>query len=144
MVTRAIALMLAGALALPGCVAASRRIESPTGARLQSSAPPTITDNRTLLAEYVQKLPVGARVRVHLHDGGRKRGTLMDATSERLVVQPRTRIPEPPLQIPLDRVIAVEVESGNGGIGRAIGIGIAVGAGTFFGVMLLLAAIYAD
>ena len=139
MVNRAIALLISLTLAAPACATATRP-------HLQATTvPASSARDRVLLAEYVQKLPVGSRVRVHLLDGRRERGTLMEATAERLVVQPRTRIPEAPREIALDRVLSVELEHGNGGsVGRAIGIGIAVGAGAFLAVMLLLAAIYAD
>ena len=140
MVRRATALLVIIAVTLPACATS-------TGPRLQTTTATgqSRTQERELLAEYVQKLPVGSRVRVHLRDGHRERGTLMDATAQRLVIQPRTRIPEPPREIPLDRVLGVELENGNGSsVGRAIGIGIAAGAGAVLGVMLLLAAIYAD
>jgi hypothetical protein len=138
MATRALTLLLIAALTLSGCAAAA----SP---RLQATAgPETPRTDRALIGEYVQKLPIGSRVRVHMADGRRERGTLMDATAERIVIHPRTRIPEPPQEIPLDRVLAVELETGNGSVGRAIGIGIAAGAGAIVGVMLLLAAIYSD
>lgn len=138
MVKRAIALLVTVALTSPACATTG-------GPRLQTTAAPVQTArDRALLAEYVQKLPVGSRVRVHMLDGRRERGTLMDATADRIVIQPRTRIPEPPREIPIDRVLGVEIENGNGSLARAIGIGIAAGAGTFLGVFLLLAAIYSD
>lgn len=152
MTKRAVALLLAIAVTLPGC-ATTRRLDrqeagyyhemSAAASRpaSQGTAPAT---SQKLLADYVQKLPIGTRVRVHLVDGRRERGTLMDATAERIVIQPRTRIPEPAMQIPLDRVTAVDLETGNGSVGKAIGIGIAAGAGAILGVLMLLAAIYSD
>lgn len=140
MVKRAIALLATIALTLPACATTA-------GPRLQTTtAPGQTARERALLADYVQKLPVGSRVRVHLLDGGRERGTLMDATAERIVIQPRTRIPEPPREVPLERVLGIELEngSGTGSVARAIGIGVAAGAGTFLGIFLLLAAIYSD
>ena len=139
MVNRPLALLLTVALALPGCAMAS-------GPRLQSSGrDPRVQPDRTLIAEFAQKLPAGSRVRVRLIDGSREHGTLMDATAERLVIQRRTRIPEPPIQLPLDRVMSVELENGNGSsIVKAAGVGIAAGAGAIAGILLILAAIYAD
>jgi hypothetical protein len=140
MLKRAMTLLVTAALTLPACATTA-------GPRLQTATVPAQrTGDQRLVAEYVQKLPVGSRVRVHLRDGRRERGTLMDATAERLVLLPRTRIPEPPREIPFDRVLGVEIENGNGsgGVGRAIGIGIAAGAGAVLGFMLFLAAIYAD
>ena len=135
---RAIALVVTVTLAGSACATTTPRMQT-------AAAPSADARDRALVAEFVQKLPVGARVRVYLTDGSRERGTLMDATAERLVVQPRTRIPEPPREIPLQRVLGVDVENGNGGsVGRAIGIGIASGAGAFLAVWMLLVALYAD
>jgi hypothetical protein len=152
MTKRAVALLLAIAVTLAGCATTRRLDRQETGYGRDMNAPvprsgsqvTTPATNQKLLADYVQKLPVGTRVRVHLMNGRRERGTLMDATAERIVVQRRTRIPEPATEIPLDRVTAVDVETGNGGVGKAIAIGIAAGAGATFGVLLLLAAIYSD
>jgi hypothetical protein len=152
MLKRTIALLLTAAVTLPGCATTRRpdrlgaaSFDDPAAAWSNQTSQPTprATDQK-LLADYVRKLPVGTRIRVHMMDGRRQRGTLMDATAEQIVIQPRTRIPEPAMQIPLDRVIAVDVETGNGSVGKAIGIGIAAGAGAILGVMMLLAAIYAD
>ena len=139
MVKRALVLLLATALALPACaVTSAPRLQTQ---RMDSRMQP----DRTLIAEFARKLPTGSRVRVRLVDGRRERGTLMDATEQRLVIQRRTRIPEPPIQLPLDQVLSVELETGNGSsLARAVGIGIAAGAGAVAGIFLVLAAIYAD
>jgi hypothetical protein len=147
---RVLASLVVVAVTLSGCAPASRLraphvVEPAARTQTPAATPTALTPaERALLAEYVQKLPVGSRVRVHLVDGQRRRATLMAASAERLVIQLRTRIPEPPLQVPLERIIAVELEHSNGSVGRAIGIGIAAGAAAILGVMLLLAAIYAD
>lgn len=148
MIKRVLALILTVAVTLPGCATTTRRLDradpAPFDARQTPERVTPTTAGRRLLADYVQKLPVGTRVRVHQVDGQRQRGTLMDATAERIVIQPRTRIPEPAMEIPLDRIVAVDIETSNGSVARAIGIGVAAGAGAILGVMLLLAAIYAD
>ena len=152
MFNRTLALLLTVTVTLPGC-ATTRRLDRVDAAPFngvnaprpqQGSQATSSATNQKLLADYVQKLPAGTRVRVHLADGRRQRGTLMNATAELVIIQPRTRIPEPAMQIPLDRVLAVDVETGNGNVAKAIGIGIAAGAGTFCGIFLILAAIYAD
>jgi hypothetical protein len=95
------------------------------------------------MAEYVQKLQLGTRVRVDLASGRTVKGTLMKATDRAIVVQTRTRLPEPPLELALTDILAVTPESSNG-IGRAIGIGAAAGAAASLGVILLLIAIFSD
>ena len=77
-------------------------------------------------------------------DGSTLRGTLMKATDEGIVIQPRTRIPELPRDVPMDRIRTVELETGGTGVGKAVAIGVAVGVGTFFGVLMILAAVYGD
>jgi hypothetical protein len=57
-------------------------------------------------------------------------------------VQRRTRIPEPPVTIPIERIRAVEIDT-SGGTGRAVAIGATAGAGAALGVILILAAIFA-
>jgi hypothetical protein len=103
----------------------------------------TVND-AALMASYVQQLPLGSRVRVSLSDGTVVRGTLIKAEGDPIAVQRRTRIPEPPLQIPLNTVRAVEIERNGGTTGRAIAIGAAAGAGAALGVLLVLAAIFSD
>ena len=137
--TRALALLLCITLAVPGCATTSR-MTSTWGTPLTrdpSQAPP----DRTLLTTYLKQLPVGSKVRAHLIDGSTVRGTLMKAGDDAIVVQTNARLPEPPRTVPIDQIRAVDIAS-PGGVGKAIGIGVAVGVGTFFGILLLLTAIY--
>jgi hypothetical protein len=97
-----------------------------------------------VLAEYVQRLPAGAAVRIARAGGRSVRGTLMKATAQSLIVQPRTRIPEPPIEIALADVISVTPDTNGSGLGKAIGVGVAAGAGAALAVFLIIAAIYAD
>jgi hypothetical protein len=129
---RCLALLTCASLLVSGCATAG-------APRVQAPASPA---DRSLLAGYVRQLPVGARVRVDLSDGTVVKGTLMQASEASIVVQRRTRIPEPPDTLGLDRVTAVQLEP-NGGPGRAIAIGAAAGAAAALGVFLILAAIFA-
>jgi hypothetical protein len=96
----------------------------------------------SLMAAYVQKLPAGSRVRAVLMDGRTVRGTLMHATDQVLVMQQRTRLPEPPVQIPLDTVWSVELDT-TSSIGRSIAVAAASGAAGALAVILVLTAIFA-
>lgn len=101
--------------------------------------------DRAVIAEYVQTLAKGSAVRVQRSDGRSLRGTLMKATDHSLVILPRVRVPEPPVEIALAEVIAVTPESRGGtSLGKAIAIGAAVGAGATLAVLLIFAAIYSD
>jgi hypothetical protein len=138
---RGIAAILCLSLVCSGCASAA-------GGRLASTpAPPASSSQRAdsaLVASYVQQLPIGSRVRVGLTDGTRIKGTLMKAGDRELVVQPRTRLPEPPIQIAMDRVLGVELDTNGTNVGKAIGIGFAAGAGGVLAVFLILAAVFSD
>jgi hypothetical protein len=65
----------------------------------------------------------------------------MKATEQNVFVQPKTRVPEPALEIPLSEVMGVELEPKKGGsLARSIGIGAAVGVGAAVGFILILIA----
>lgn len=135
---RALAGVLIVSMAAPGCAMSAR----PRFA--QAQAGPSIERqiaDRTVMAEYVQKLPLGSAVRVERASGRTVRGTLMKATDQLLIVQPRTRLPVPPVEIPLADVLAVTPESGNGtNIAKAIAIGAAAGAGAALAVFFIIVA----
>jgi hypothetical protein len=95
------------------------------------------------MAAYTKQLPIGSRVRVDLTGGRRIKGTLMKADDRAIVVQPRTRIPEAPIEIAVERIGAIELERSNG-IGKSIAIGVAAGAGGALGVLLILVALLND
>jgi hypothetical protein len=95
------------------------------------------------MAEYVRQLPVGSRIKVTRKNGDVLHGTLMKRDADPIVVQRRTRLPEAPLTIPVADIVLLELQS-DGSVGRTIGIGVAAGAGAALGVLLLLAAIFAD
>ena len=138
---RSIAILLCAVLAAPGCAATARAARTPqTGVQTQKPA----TGGHPVLAESVQQLPVGSRVAVTFDDNRRIRGTLLKATAETVVVQARTRVPEPPIEIKVERLQRVDLEKEGGSVGRSMAIGAAVGAGTALGILLLLAAIFAD
>jgi hypothetical protein len=138
--TRALALFLCIALAAPGCATTSRTTTAwGTPLPRDPSQPPP---DRTLLTTYLKQLPLGSKVRARLIDGSTVRGTLMKAGDEGIVVQTNARLPEPPRTVPIDQILAVDLNSPGGGVAKAVGIGVAVGVGTFFSILLLLTAIY--
>jgi hypothetical protein len=141
MTRRIIALTVCAAL-VGGCASAGGPRVAPGGPGQPAAAHPS-TDP-AVMAEYVQKLQLGTRVRVDLASGRAIKGTLMKATDRAIIVQTRTRLPEPPLEILLTDILAVTPESSGGGIGKAIGIGAAAGGAAALGVILLLIAIFSD
>jgi len=97
------------------------------------------------MAEYVQKLQTGATIKVERTQRRTTRGVLMKATNQAIFVQPRTRLPEPAIEIPLDEVLAVTLESKNGNsIGRSIAAGAAAGAAVVLTMVLISLALWSD
>ena len=99
--------------------------------------------DRRLLISYLTRLPIGSRVRATLVDGKTVRGTLMQATSEEVVVQRRTRIPEPATTIPIDQLSAVDLDAASA-VGKAVAIGVASGAAGALGMFWILVAMLSD
>lgn len=129
---RILAAIICASLLVSGCAT--------TGApRVQAPATPV---DPALLASYVKQLPIGARVRVDFTNGRTMKGTLMKTTDTSIVIQRRTRIPEPPDDLSLATIAAVQIETNTGGPARAAWIGAAAGAGGALAVFLVLAAIF--
>ncbi len=129
-----IALVVAFAFAASGCATTT----AGQGARLSVSAPEPST-----MAEYAERIPIGSRVKVELSDGHRLRGTLMRADATSVVVSPATRIPEPPIEVPIGSVRRIELDQSSN-MAKSIAIGAATGVAATFGVLFLLFAMVDD
>jgi len=114
------------------------------GATRTSMQPQPNVVDATAMADYVQRLPAGSTVRVERTDGTSVRGTLMRATGAVVVVQKNTRIPEPPVEVPMAQVARVTLNGNGMGTGKAIGIGIASGAGAFLAILGIFALTFSD
>jgi hypothetical protein len=130
------ALVLCGTLIAGGCASAS-------GPRV-AAGPQAPAIDRAVMADYAQKIPAGSKVRVERTDGPALRGTLMKAGPDAITLQRNTRVPEPPVQIPIETITRLTLDQPTSSAGRNIAIGVASGVGATFGVLLLLAAIWAD
>ena len=137
-IRHAIVAVLCAAMATSGC-ATTRVVQvspAPSGDRIA---------DRAVMAEYVQKLQTGATVKVERTQRRSVRGVLMKATDHIIVIQPRTRLPEPAIEIPLDDVLAVTLESKSGNsIGRSIAVGAAAGAAVVLTMILISLAAFSD
>ena len=91
---------------------------------------------------FAEKLDVGTRVRVRLHDGRRVSATLVQAGAEALLLQPRTRVPVPVQAVPYTAIASIEREHGGMGAAKAAAIGVASGAATFAAIFLILLATF--
>lgn len=135
-----IAVIVCAALAGSGCATTGvpqSVSPSPTGDKLA---------DRAVLAEYVQKLPAGSLIKIERTHRRTLRGTLMKATDEALFVQPRTRIAEPAVEIPMDDVISVTLETSSNGtsIGKAIAAGAVTAGGVVLAIFLISIALWSD
>lgn len=136
LIARTIALTLCAALATSGCAATAMGAAS-RGSRSRTDP--------AVLADYIQRLPAGSAIRVERVSGSTLRGTLMKATDRSVIVQPRTRLPEPAVELSLDEVLSVTPDVSNGSnLGRAIGVGAAAGAGAALTVFVILIAAFSD
>ena len=134
---RVLASMLCVAMLTTGCASAGRTVVA-TGPQ------PGVVD-AAAMADYVQRIPAGSKVKVERTDGTSLRGTLMKSGAEGIVVQKNTRVPEPPIDIPTAQIARVTLDSGGGmSTGKAIGIGIASGVGAFFAILAIIAASFND
>ncbi len=133
-----VALFLCAVLTASGC-ATTRVVQvspAPSGDR---------PADRAVMAEYVQKLPTGATIKVERTHHRTMRGVLMKATEQAVFVQPRTRLPEPAIEVPLDDVLSVTLETSHGNsIGKAIAAGAAAGAGVVLTMILISFALWSD
>ena len=134
----AVAVLLCAAIATGGCASATG-----SGPRVAPALQAPVID-RAVLADYVRRLPAGSRIRVERIDGTSLRGTLMSAAPESIVVHENTRVPETPVELPLDQLSRVTLDGAGSTIARTVAVGVASGAGTALGVFVLLLALFAD
>ena len=137
---RVIAMIVCGAMTTIGCAT--------SGSTNLVPAMPTADQGnatRSALADYVQKLPAGTQVRIGRSNGHTVRGTLIKGTDQSIFIQPKTRIAEPVVEIPMADVFQVTLERhGGNSVGRAIGAGAAAGAAATLAIFLIMFAVYGD
>jgi hypothetical protein len=93
---------------------------------------------------YTEKLPIGSTIRIRTTDGARMTAVLAIVDDTGITLEPKTRVPEPPRHIPFERIEQLELKENGVGVGKAIAIGVGAGAATFFGILLVMVAAYAD
>lgn len=136
---KAIVLVLCAALILPGCAArAGARATRASDPGMSPAAAPVIS-----VGEALARVPVGTRVRLDLAGGRRLRGTLMHADATSIVINPRVRVPEPPVTIPVADVQGFDLEPASN-LARVIAIGAAAGAAAAVGVFWFVVAMIDD
>jgi hypothetical protein len=100
--------------------------------------------DQAVSASYAEKLPIGSKVKVALRSGRAFAATFMGVEGDAVRLQERTRIPEDPFLLPLADLSMLAVDQGGIGAARAFLIGAGAGAATFFALLALAAAAWAD
>jgi hypothetical protein len=141
---RAICVALIALLAFPACaVRQAGRFQmalnpSPTRHTQAGAGDP---ESRDRWRTFVQKLPVGSKVKLQLADGQRVKGVLMGVENDQVVVHVRTRIPEPPRVLPFASISWLELDSGGIGPGKVVAIAASVAGAAVLGLILFAYAI---
>jgi uncharacterized lipoprotein YajG len=90
---------------------------------------------------YAEKLPIGSTVRLRTTDGKRQDAVLAVVDRDGITVELKSRVPEPARRILYAEIQQLELKTGNGAsMAKAAAVGAAIGAGTFVGLLALLAA----
>ena len=89
--------------------------------------------------QVAQTIELGSKVKVQTADGKRLSGTLMRVDGGGIMVKRNTRRPEPAITVAYLEMEKLERDKPGGGtqIAKAIGIGLAAGAGVFFSLVLI-------
>jgi hypothetical protein len=93
-------------------------------------------DSPELTRQFVSQLPVGSVVKIDLVSREKLTATLMAVTPTDIVVKPKTRVPEPARAVPFDQIVRIEPKGQGASVTKAVLIGAAAGAATFFGLWL--------
>ena len=133
---KTLAVVLCLVMCLPGCA-----IRTSAG---QFRPIPAAQPGAGAIAHALVTIPTGARLRVRLADGRGLRGTLLHADPTSVTINPRTRVPEAPVTIPIADVRAFEIEGASSNIGKVIAIGAAAGAAAALGVIFIIIAMIDD
>lgn len=96
-------------------------------------------DEAAAWRQVAETIPLGTKVKVQMGDGNRVSGTLMRVDGDAVMLKRNTRRPEPAFIVPFTAMAKLERDKPGGGmhIARAIGVGLAAGAGVFFSLVLI-------
>jgi hypothetical protein len=97
-------------------------------------------DEAAAWRQVAESIPLGAKVKVQMANGSRVNGTLMRVDGGAIMLKRNTRRPEPALVVPFNEVARLERDKPGGGmhIAKAVGVGLAAGAGVFVSMLLVV------
>ena len=89
--------------------------------------------------QVASSISLGSKVKVQTTEGRRFSGTLMRVDGSALMLKRNTRRPEPAISVAFTDIAKLERDQPGGGtqIAKAIGVGLAAGAGVFFSLILI-------
>jgi hypothetical protein len=89
--------------------------------------------------KVAETIELGSKVKVQTANGKHISGTLMRVDTDAILLKRNTRRPEPALTVRFADMAKLERDKPGGGmhIARAIGVGLAAGAGVFFSLVLI-------
>lgn len=94
------------------------------------------------LREMAAAIPPGSRVRAQTTAGKRVDGTIMRVSGDAVIIKKKTRLPEPAITIPFAELARLELQTNEGmSIGKAVGIGLAAGAGAILTLLVFALAL---
>ena len=143
---RTCALVVMAALICSNCAARgpALRVDGPL-TKLAGSPDARLTGNVAdapqdpdIWRKYAARLPIASTVRIRTTSGERFTAVLLVVDDAGVTVKPKTRIPEPARQIPFDRLAELELAPAGSNLAKSAAIGGAVGAGVFFGLMMIV------
>jgi hypothetical protein len=138
MTSRLISVLLVTTLVLPGCATARMSSSAPMAASsVRVHPPPRAAGDADVWRRFVTSLPVGSKIRVDLADGTRVTGTLMVVEDEAMIVNPRTRLPEPARRLAFSTIVSIEPQRNGIGVTNAVLIGVASGVASFFAMFVI-------
>jgi hypothetical protein len=110
---------------------------------LQKSAP---SDREAqALKQMAAAIPLGSRVKAQITSGKRLSGTLMSVSDDAVIIKKRTRLPEPAVTVAFAELSGLELQTSEGmSVGKAVGIGLAAGAGAILTLFAFFAAMGGD
>ena len=93
--------------------------------------------------DFARRLEPGASILVRTASGQRVKAALLQVTDDAITIQPKTRRSVPPQRVAFADIQSLEVQRNGGlGVGKAVALGAAVGAGAFFALLALAVAAF--
>ena len=112
------------------------------GARSTPSAPAPQAARAMLAA--AERIPAGSRISMQVSSGSRFKAVLLAVDGGHVIVQKRTRLPEPALRVDPATIVYLELDSSREGLGKMLAIGAGIGSGVTLAFLAILAAALGD